>query len=78
MIKPTKGAYFNGYVIEDIRACIALLCEHGEFCTPTDVLRLLGLDESPTTRTLVLELAQKDHFTVISSGKGYRIWAIPF
>jgi len=69
----TKSAYLEHNVINEIESAICLLCEENGSCTPTDVLRILGFEESCLTRTLVCNIALVLEFTVVSSGRGYKI-----
>lgn len=73
MDKKTKEAYCERDIISEIEAAVNLLCESRGFCTPTDVLRLIGLPETNELRTVVLNVATRNEFPVKSSGRGYRI-----
>ena len=68
-----KKAYCSFNVCESIDSAIELLCSEIGRATPTDVLRLVGLDECNTTRTLVLERAEGMEYAIKTSGRGYVI-----
>jgi len=70
----TKKSYSNLCIHDTIDTAIQLLCEEGGRCTPTDVLRFGLLDESNTTRKMVLERALHMKYSIKSSGKGYVIF----
>jgi hypothetical protein len=76
-MKITKKAYEVFPVQESIKCAIQILIEEYGFCTPTDALRLAKFDESPAMRSLCLELSESMEYTVIESGKGYRIVDTP-
>lgn len=67
--------YKNHNIIGEIIAAIDILLSQYEYCTPTDVLRLAKLDESDTTRRLVLDIAIGSGTRVKKSGRGFRICA---
>lgn len=69
----SKSAYMNHNVIGEIEAAINILCEEHRYCTPTDVLRMLGYEETCLTRSLVCNIALMLEYRVISSGRGFRI-----
>lgn len=73
-----KKAYYGQNVITEFCCAIDLLVEAYEYCTPTDVLRFVGVEENEITRRVVIDIADMKNYTVQSSGRGYRIWKVPF
>lgn len=70
----TKKAYLEHNVVGEITSAIELLCENQEYATPTDVLRLLKIEETNLSRTIVRDIACNNRkFKVVSSRRGYRI-----
>lgn len=72
-MKTNKSAYSNQGVLDAIAASIELLCSEYKECTPTDVLRLAKCDESNCMRSIVIEIAERNGYRIISSGRGYKI-----
>lgn len=73
-----KKAFYGHNIITEFACAIELLVSANEFCTATDVLRLVGVEENEITRQVVIDVASMKNFTVRSSGRGYRIYNIPF
>lgn len=71
--KNNKTAYEGRDLIGEIDASINLLCMEFGRCTPTDVLRLAKIEETNTTRQIVIDVAKRAEFEVKSSGRGFVI-----
>lgn len=68
-----KQAYYGTNIMQEFAAAIDCLCEAYGKCTPTDVLRLVGVEENNITRQVVLDVAEWREYVVKSSGRGYVI-----
>lgn len=69
----TKKSYYSKNVLVEFGAAIDILCEAFGRCTPTDVLRLVGVEEVNVTRRIVIDIAESRGYVVKSSGRGYVI-----
>lgn len=69
----SKKAYYGINILQEFGAAIDCLCEAYGRCTPTDVLRLVGVEENEITRQVVLDVAECREYTVKSSGRGFVI-----
>jgi hypothetical protein len=70
-----KKSYYGTNVLEELKTAIDCLCEAYGRCTPTDVLRLAGIEETNITRQIVLDVANRERYDIKSSGRGYKISA---
>jgi len=68
-----KKAYYGKNIVSEFCAAIDLLCMEFGRCTPTDVLRLVGVEENNITRQVVLDVAHMYGYRFESSGKGFVI-----
>jgi hypothetical protein len=66
-------SYYGKNIVGEFIAAIDLLCMEFGRCTPTDVLRLVGVEENNITRQVVLDVAGMYGYSIKKSGKG---WAI--
>lgn len=70
----SKSAFRRFMVLSAIDAAIELLLSENDYCTATDVLRLIPMEETKTTRSVVIERAVEKGMSVKPSGRGYRIF----
>lgn len=69
-----KKAYYGKNIVDEFVSAIVLLLEAYGSCTPTDVLRLVGVEENTITRQIVIDVAEMMAWSKVeSSGRGYRI-----
>jgi hypothetical protein len=66
-------AYYGKNIVSEFSAAIELLCVEFQRCTPTDVLRLVGVEENNITRQVVLDVAHMYGYRVKKSGRGFAI-----
>jgi hypothetical protein len=70
----SKKAYLDNDIVQEILCAIELLCERDGYTSPTVVLRLLKMDQTDFTRSLVRDIAHNWVWcSVESSGRGIRI-----
>ena len=73
-----KVAYEGRNLVEEISAGIALICEQDGYAIPTKVLKLVDIEQTIVTRQIVCDIALIRGFVIKSSGRGYRIYDVPF
>lgn len=66
-------AYYGKNIVEEFSAALELLCGDFGRCTPTDVLRLVGVEENNITRQVVLDVAKMYGYSIKKSGHGWVI-----
>lgn len=74
----SNKAYYTENIVLEVESAIKLLIECNGHCSPTEVLRLLGYDETNETRTFVRDIAVLCGFVWSPSGKGIQIREMGF